>query len=461
MRKESKINRILIAAPASGSGKTLVTCCLLQLLKQRGEDVTSFKCGPDYIDPMFHDRVLGVGGGNLDTYFCGADRTAQILADCGHTHAVLEGVMGIYDGLGGLELRASGYDVASSTRTPILLVVNAKGTGRTLIPQLCGILKADTERLIKGILLNRVSEGFYLRLSAAVNEAVSEEGIDARVVGYLPEMKEVKLDSRHLGLFRPEEIPDIMEMIGTVAETLERCVDLPALFRIMEAAEPLMCEEAGETQEKTSPVRLAVAEDEAFCFYYRENLRLLERMGTVIVPFSPIHDEHLPEDIDGLYIGGGYPELYLPELAANISMREEIRQAVLSGLPSLAECGGFMYLHDTVEDAEGNAYPMVGAVQGNCRKTGRLQRFGYIELHALCSGRLAEALDGIRGHEFHYYDSTDCGADMKAVKAGDDREWKAMHVGEEHVWGFPHLFMESDPKFAECFTEVMRRGRKS
>ena len=193
MGKESRINRIMIAAPASGSGKTLVTCGLLQLLRQRGADVTAFKCGPDYIDPMFHDRVLGVGGGNLDTFFCSAERTAEILACCGHSHAVLEGVMGVYDGLGGLELKASSYDVALATRTPILLVVNAKGTGRTLIPQLCGILKADPEHLIKGILLNRVSEGFYRRLSAAVNESLSEEGYAARVVGYLSDLKEAKL----------------------------------------------------------------------------------------------------------------------------------------------------------------------------------------------------------------------------------------------------------------------------
>ena len=495
MGKESRINRIMIAAPASGSGKTLVTCGLLQLLRQRGADVTAFKCGPDYIDPMFHDRVLGVGGGNLDTFFCSAERTAEILAGCGHSHAVLEGVMGVYDGLGGLELQASSYDVALATRTPILLVVNAKGTGRTLIPQLCGILKADPEHLIKGILLNRVSEGFYRRLAAAVNESLSEECYAARVLGYLPDLKKAELDSRHLGLLRPEEIPELAEKVRTVAATLEQSMDLQAVLRIMEAAEPLKCGEQGESggsgMESTDSgeaqgesgcsgtesadivegqsakkaagkrvVRLAVARDEAFCFYYRENLRLLERMGTVIVPFSPIRDRHLPEDIDGLYIGGGYPELYLPELAANTSMREEIRQAIAAGIPSIAECGGFMYLHDTIEDADGNVYPMVGAVHGNCSRTGGLRRFGYIELQSSDSGGLREALNGLRGHEFHYYDSTDCGEDMKAVKAGDDREWKTMHVGEEHVWGFPHLFMESHPEFAEHFTEVMRHGRK-
>ena len=464
MSKVHTVNRILIAAPKSGSGKTLVTCGLLQLFLQKSLDVTSYKCGPDYIDPMFHDRVLGVSGGNLDTFFCNREKTAELLSGCGHSYAVLEGVMGIYDGLGGLELQASGYDVAAATRTPVLLVMDAGRSGRTLISLIRGILQDDSEHLIRGILLNRISEGFYGRLSAAVNEALSEEGYPARVIGYLPEMKEVKWDSRHLGLLRPEEIPGLLEMLHTVAETLERCCDISALLRIMESAENPAVEVAkevsGHSGEKSGDrlLRLAVAKDEAFCFYYRENLRLLERLGVTIVPFSPIHDAHLPEGIQGLYLGGGYPELFLPELSGNTSMREEIRQAIEGGLPSLAECGGFMYLHESIRDPEGREMPMAEVIPGSCRRMDRLQRFGYVTLLAEHAEGLADALSGMKGHEFHYYESTNCGTDICVVKAGDRKEWTAMHVGEDHVWGFPHLYLESCPAFAERFTEVMRNG---
>ena len=464
MSKVHTVNRILIAAPGSGCGKTLVTCGLLQLFLQRGLDVTSFKCGPDYIDPMFHDRILGVSGGNLDTFFCSRERTAELLSGCGHSHAVLEGVMGIYDGLGGLELQASGYDVAAATRTPVLLVVDARGSGRTLISLIRGILQDDSEHLIRGILLNRVSEGFYGRISSSLDEALSRDGYPARVIGYLPEMKEVKWDSRHLGLLRPEEIPGLRDMLALVAKTLERCCDISALLRIMESAEDPAVEEkredSGRCREKKGErrLRLAVAGDEAFCFYYRENLRLLEQLGVTIVPFSPIHDAHLPEGIQGLYLGGGYPELFLPELSGNTSMREEIRRAVKGGLPSLAECGGFMYLHESIRDVEGREMPMAGVIPGSCWKTDHLQRFGYVTLRAGHPGGPADALDGMRGHEFHYYESTNCGTDMRVVKAGDRREWTAMHVGEDHVWGFPHLYLESCPTFAKHFTEVMRSG---
>ena len=459
---EASVRRLLIAAPKSGSGKTLITCGLLQLLLQKGLDVTSFKCGPDYIDPMFHDRVLGVGGGNLDTFFSGREGTVRLLSDCGHSHAVLEGVMGIYDGLGGLQLTASCYEVAEATGTPILLVADGRGVGRTLISEILGILKDDTEHLIRGILLNRVSEGFYDRLRRALEEELRKQGYDIAVVGFLPTLKDVKLESRHLGLLRPEEIPGIREMLETVAGALERCADIPTILRIMESAEALPEREktASDPEQIGQGLRLAVARDEAFCFYYRENLRCLERLGVEIVSFSPLHDAALPEGIHGIYLGGGYPELYLRELSGNTSMREEIGERIRAGLPSIAECGGFMYLHQSISDEEGEPHPMVGVIPGSCRKTGRLQRFGYVELHTVKQGRLSEALEGMRGHEFHYYESTDCGADMLAVKAGDEREWHAMHAEGAHVWGFPHLFFDSCPGFAEHFTEVMRDGCK-
>ena len=468
--KHKKINRILFAAPRSGSGKTMFTCGFLNLLKKKGVDVTSYKCGPDYIDPMFHKKVLGIYGGNLDTFFCSHEKVAAILGGCEHEYAVIEGVMGIYDGIGGLSVTASGYDVATATKTPILLIIDAYGTGRTIISQIKGILADDGKKLIKGIILNKTSEGFYIRLKTAINDELSSCGYEARVWGYLPKLKDVSVDSRHLGLIRPDEIADIKEKIDTISDAIEKYCDVDEILKIMKNAETINSESAyiaesssdlsneadsvNQTNECQPLVTMAVAMDEAFCFYYKENLELLKRLGVKIVPFSPIHDEKLSEEIDGLYIGGGYPELYLKELSENESMRKSIRTAIENGIFSIAECGGFMYLNKSISDENGNNYEMVGVVDGECTKCDRLVRFGYIQLLN------PDGTDAIKGHEFHYYDSTLNGSDMVAVKAGDDKKWEVMHVGNDHIWGFPHMYFESNEAFVAKFVEEMRNGRK-
>ena len=457
-----RIKRILIAAPSSGSGKTIFTCGLLNLLKRQGRDVTGFKCGPDYIDPMFHDKVLGIGSGNLDTCFCTDAQVADTVAGCGHEYAVIEGVMGIYDGLGGLDLKASCYDVARASDTPVLLLVDARGAGRTIISVIRGILEDDSRGLIKGIILNKVSKGFYGRLSHCINEELSVAGFKARVLGHLPQLKDVKIESRHLGLMRPDETAGIREMLDKVADGIEEFCDVPAIMDIMENTEELksLADEAATVSTGSPVLKLAVAKDEAFCFYYRENLKLLESRGIELVFFSPMHDAQLPKDIAGIYLGGGYPELYLKELSENKTMIADIRNALEGGIPSVAECGGFMYLHEQISDDTGKAYDMAGLVKGSCEKKGGLQRFGYVGLSPAegRGGRLINALDGMKGHEFHYYDSTDCGCDMIVKKAGDDKSWMAMHISDRHVWGFPHMYFASCPGFVSEFAEVMRNG---
>ena len=481
--KRKYLNRILFAAPRSGSGKTMLTCGFLNLLKQKSMDVTSYKCGPDYIDPMFHKKVLGIYGGNLDTFFCSHEKVAGILGNCDHEYAVIEGVMGLYDGIGGLSVSGSGYDIATATKTPIILIIDAYGTGRTIISQIKGILADDSEKLIKGIILNKTSEGFFKRLKTAINDELKAGGYEARVLGFLPKLQGVNFDSRHLGLLRPEEIADIQGKIDIISRAIEDNCEVDGILEVMRSAEPLKCFQNGSVHTVTADLTLAVAMDEAFCFYYKENLELLQRLGVKIQPFSPIHDKKLPDDVDGLYIGGGYPELYLKELSDNEAMRSSIKEAIEGGLPSLAECGGFMYLNKSINDEAGVAYEMVGVVDGDCVKKERLVRFGYVQIlpgettgkvrlglspeKAVCNDVeitdqvvLKDALDGMKAHEFHYYDSTDNGTDMLAFKAGDDKTWEAMHVGENHVWGFPHLYYESNPLFAEKFVEVMRDGRK-
>ena len=441
-----KRNRIMIAALKSGSGKTTITCALLQALKDAGEQVVAYKCGPDYIDPMFHKKILDISSKNLDTFFTGEEETKQLFLQ-NHTpqdFAVLEGVMGLYDGLGGIRKEGSSYHLASITRTPILLVVDAKGMGRSVIAAIAGFLKYDKEHLIKGVLLNRMSKGYYETL-----KPVMEEELHIEVVGYFPEQKELQLESRHLGLKLPDEIADIKQQLKQTADELQKTVSLSAITKIAQSAEALdngLRAAAPTIMGKEHPV-IAVAKDEAFCFYYEDNLRLLEEAGAELAFFSPIHDSALPVGCDALLLGGGYPELYAAQLSANSSMLCEIRRAIQGGMPVVAECGGFMYLHTSLETRDGKAYPMAGVLDAKCYDTGKLVRFGYIELSEKEPAFLPEN-GHIRGHEFHYFDSEANGTDCVALKPVTGRTYACVNKNARWFIGFPHLYYPSNPAFA-------------
>lgn len=496
--------RIMTAAVSSGSGKTLITCGLLSFLKNRGLDVSSFKCGPDYIDPMFHRRVLGIPGGNLDTFFAGEKEIRSLAAGRADNdrdgYAVIEGVMGIYDGITAASERgASGpgaagscYELAKITETPVVLVVNARGMGQTMISVIRGILADDKECLIRGIILNRISPHYYEQikplLESALDEISSRRGVSAELLGGIPSSDNIRLESRHLGLMMPHEIEDIREQIKEAEGLIAENLDTDRLLELMSEAgplqtednaeeshgchsEPLCCEapvkgrqssgEAGRTG-SDAPV-LAVARDEAFCFYYEENLRMLERSGIRIKEFSPLHDRCLPGDADGVLLGGGYPELYADALSGNTGMRASVRDAIRRGMPSLAECGGFMYLLEMLEDSEGNIRPMAGVLRGTALNKGRLGRFGYITLQERAKSCAAETLIKglcIKGHEFHYFDSDNNGSDAVAVKPGSGRSWECMHAGPGHLWGYPHLYYPSCPELVERFRKRMLDYRK-
>ena len=454
--------RILIAAPESGSGKTIITCGLLQLLKERGLDVMSCKCGPDYIDPMFHRTVIGVPGSNLDTFFSSDEEIRSILADSGHDTAVIEGVMGIYDGITGTSGKGSCYDVAAATDTPVLLVVSVKGMGQTMLSVIRGILADDRRCLIRGVVLNRISERYYAEISPLMKKmlaGISEErGVSAELIGGIPDSREIRLGSRHLGLMMPGEIGDLKDQVSACAKLLSDHLDIPRLLELMDMAGDLP---DAETMTPACPenqpqeLTLAVARDEAFCFYYEENIRLLEKSGIKMIGFSPIHDVHIPEEADGILLGGGYPELYAEELSRNTSMMESIRRLIRSGMPSIAECGGFMILLDMLKDKEGREYPMAGVIRGSSHYTGKLSRFGYVTV----TGK--EAPDSllcglsVRGHEFHYFDSDANGSDAEAVKPGSGRHWECIHAGRDHIWGYPHLYYPSCPELAARLRSAM------
>ncbi len=460
------VPRLMIAAPGSGSGKTWLTLALLRCARDAGRNVASCKCGPDYIDPMFHRRVLGVDCANLDTFFTGEEETRRILSAFaqGKEGVLMEGVMGIFDGVGGVGPEGSSYHLAEVTGTPVVLVADVHGMGRSMIPLLRGFLEADEKRLIRGVILNRISPSFY-----AVMEPLLKKELRAPVLGYLPQDPAFSLPSRHLGLFLPEEIQDLEERIGRASAQIRKSVDLPALKEIAESAAALEkadeksanaagwgnADEKSAIVQKKAPLMLVVARDEAFCFYYRENLEALKRQGIVLRCFSPLHDDTLPKGAAGLLLGGGYPELYAEALSRNESMRRSIRGALENGLPSLAECGGFLYLHDALETRDKRSFPMAGVIRGRGYDCGRPVRFGYLQASARRPGLLLPPELAIRGHEFHYYESSNAGDALTAAAPASGRQNPFGHAGPSHLWGFPHFYYPSQPSFAARFAEAM------
>lgn len=457
-----KINRFMIAAPKSGSGKTMITCALLQLLKDSGKNVLSYKCGPDYIDPMFHKKVLGVPSKNLDTFFTDEKTTVQLFLDerADGDFAVLEGVMGLYDGLGGIYEQGSSYHLAKVTQTPIILVVDAKGMGKSVLALIAGFLQYDTHHLIKGVLLNRMSKGYY-----DIIKPLIEKELSVKVVGYFPEQKDIGLSSRHLGLVMPDELSDIKKKFNETADRLKKTIDMDLFMDIAAEADEigdsgsadkdkrqtLKNAELMRPQDQNNTVNIAVAMDEAFCFYYEDNLRMLEKCGAQLLYFSPLHDTSLPKDCDAMLLGGGYPELYAKELSKNISMRKSIKTTFEAGLPTVAECGGFMYLHTYIHN-QNCVFDMAGALDGECHFKGKLVRFGYIELEEKHSNFLPPD-EKIRAHEFHYYDSTDNGTDCIATKPATGRKYDCV-ISRDNYWlGFPHIYYPSNPHFAENFVK--------
>jgi cobyrinic acid a,c-diamide synthase len=434
------MKRILIAGTHSGCGKTTLTCALLSALKRRGLRVAAFKCGPDYIDPMFHREAIGVPSRNLDPFFCTpAQLRAQLDTDA--DVAVLEGVMGYYDGVGA-DGHCSTYDVAKSTDTPTVLVVHARGACTSLGAVIRGFKAYRDPSHIVGVIFNNATEATYPMLKTVAEK----EGVAP--LGFLPSIKDFAIESRHLGLKTPHEIEDIQSKLAKLGELAEKRIDIETLLELSAESASNDKNARGPQPSRGKPkrCRVAVARDKAFCFLYPENIELLEEAGAEIAYFSPLSDRALPPAVNGLYLCGGYPELYPEELSANRSMRASIRQAIDAGLPTIAECGGFLYLHRTID-----AVPTVGVIDGDAFKTERLQHFGYVLLTAERDNLLCRKGEQIRSHEFHYYTGTANGADFTAQKPFGERSWPCVHASETLWAGFPHLYFPANPVFAENF----------
>lgn len=431
--------QFLLAAPRSGSGKTTMTCALLMALKRRGCAPCAFKSGPDYIDPMFHRAVLGVESRSLDLFFSAPETVRALYAKgaAGHGAAVCEGAMGFYDGLGGVSDRASAWHLADTLGLPVLLVVEPKGQSLTLAAELNGLVNFRTPSHIAGILLNNCTARMHALLAPMLEK---ETGLP--VLGFLPKLPEAVIGSRHLGLYTAAEVENLQQKLALLADAAEEHIDWPRLLALCEKEPPAL-----PVQPETPParVRIAVAQDEAFCFTYAETLEAFRDAGAEVVFFSPLRDTALPENIGGLYLPGGYPELHARELSENTSLLREIKQKIESGLPTAAECGGFLYLGQSLTDAEGQSWPMAGVLPGEAKDAGRLVRFGYAALSADSDSLLFRAGESFPIHEFHHWDSTANGVALAAKKPVGGAEWRCGFVNEHFYAGFPHLYWAGTP----------------
>ena len=448
------MDRIMISGVSSGCGKTTVVCAVLQALVNRGLKTGAFKCGPDYIDPMFHSRIIGAKSANLDLHFFSENTLRYLLAKnaAGCDMSVIEGAMGYYDGAGLTSWKTSAYEIARLTETPVVLVVNARGAALSVLAVIEGFLRFRPESGIRGVILNQCTAMTYVSLSAAI-----EERFGIRCFGFLPKMDECALESRHLGLVTAAEIQNLREKMQALAAQAEKTLDIDALLALGHEAPPLRY--APIVLPRKEKIRLAVARDKAFCFYYEDSLDAVREMGGEIVPFSPLGESALPEEIDGLYLGGGYPELYAAALSENASMRASVRDALARGVPCIAECGGFMYLTEAIGEM-----PMVGALPGTCFDTGKLTRFGYVTLRAKSDNLLCRAGGEIAAHEFHHWDCT-CPGDAFTAEKPTGRRWECAVSSGALYAGYPHFHFYSNPEFLysfydACIKEKHRHDRK-
>lgn len=387
---------IIIAGERSGVGKTTVTLALLAALRQRGQSVQSFKVGPDYIDPMFHGYLTGRPCRNLDPVLTSETYVQQ----CFSCHAqttectLIEGVMGLFDGASGKDDTASTAHVARVLNVPVVLVLNCSSTSRSVAAIAHGYRTFDPRIQVVGVVLNRVGSDRHLEL---LTQAL--EPLNLPILGVLRRQDDITLPDRHLGLIPTAELKDLDAVVQRLAYLGEQCFDWGRLLPLLSTRPPASLK-TSVAQESNTQVRLAIAQDEAFSFYYADNLDLLQQLGAELVPWSPIRDRTLPENIQGLYFGGGFPEIFAEALAENKPAKQAVTAAIQAGTPTYAECGGLMYLCDRIIDFQERPYEMTGIFSATAVMGTRLT-LGYRQATALQDSCLVKKGDRLWGHEFH------------------------------------------------------------
>lgn len=450
------IKPILVAAPSSGCGKTTLTLGLLAALRRRGLVVAPFKVGPDFIDPGHHRAACGRVSRNLDSWMCSEAQVAQIFGRgcAGAQIALIEGVMGLFDGARGDTDSGSSAEIARMLGASVVLVVDARAQARSAAALVQGFVRFDPRLEFAGVIFNRVgSEGHAQILRQTLD---SVPGMPP-LLGCLPRQEELGLPERHLGLVTAEDLGGDENRFESLADWVERHLDLDALIAAHATSAPAPFIEDSTPQAGEKQVRIAVARDAAFCFYYPENLEWLQRAGAELVFFSPLAGEGLPEGIDGLYLGGGYPELHAEALFANAAFFTEIRKQAAQGLPVYAECGGFMALAQGIDGT-----PMAGVFPVQARMFPKRRALGYREVTLVADGLLGPAGTVVRGHEFHYSDM-DMPAGVERIysltrRAAEPAGQEGYRIGNV-LGSYVHLHFGSNPRVAENFVRFCRQKK--
>jgi cobyrinic acid a,c-diamide synthase len=444
--------RLLIAGTHSGVGKTSIVIAILGALRRRGMPVQGFKVGPDFIDPMYHREVTGAPSYNLDGWLMGREgvRCAFTRVAPMNEVSIIEGVMGLFDG------RATGpegssAEVAAIVQAPILLVVDVGGMSRSAAAIVQGYAQFDPTVRVAGVVLNRVGgERHYHLVKTAI-----EEQAGVPVWGYLPWDDELVLPERHLGLVPVGEDVAFQKVCQALAATADRTIDLPAIVATAQAAPALEIDRDAGLPVPEIRARVGVARDAAFNFYYEANLRWLRRWGAELVECSPLDDPRLPADVDGLYFGGGFPEVFAKGLAENRSFIAALRRARQAGMPIYAECGGLMYLVEAIQDSAGVCHPMVGLLPGICRLTDRLQNFGYKEVLSLRASVLGPPGLRTRGHEFHYsvWEGRPQGTSLYRTRSSHGDEQEEGYSVANLTASYVHLHFDACPQVARSLVD--------
>ena len=456
------IPRLLISATGSGAGKTTATIALMGALRARGMRVAAFKCGPDYLDPTYHRRAAGVSSHNLDGWMM--DR-ASVLATFaraaeGADIAVIEGMMGLFDGAEPASDEGSSAEIAKWLAAPVLLVVDTSGMARTVAAVAHGFSHFDPRLKLAGLVCNRVGSRGHLELLRAASAEVP-------VLGGFPSEARFAFPERHLGLLSADNTSVAQPLFDAWADLAEQWLDLDAIVAIARSAPPLSGLEAAELWPLNGAAaprcRIGVAWDDAFHFYYEDNLRRLEAAGAELVRFAPTRETRLPE-VDGLYFGGGYPEAHAAELSGNRAMIAAIRGFARSAAPIYAECGGLMYLSEGIRTLEGRSWPMVGLVAGEAVMSERLQALGYVEVETTRESILGPAGMRMRGHQFRYSTLMPTPERVERVYAVRPRWGEPLVEGYRSgsvLASYVHIHWASNPKASEGFVNSCAAWRES
>lgn len=465
------IPRIMIAGTHSGSGKTTIATGVMAALTKRGYRVQPYKVGPDYIDPSYHNIATGSISRNLDTWMLDEKTMRDLFVHSASKAdiAVIEGVMGLFDGASGINDTGSPAQVAKLLECPVVLVIDVQSMARSAAAVVLGFQKMDPQVKIAGVILNRVGSDRHLQL---VSEAIAAY-CDVPVIGFVRKQANLALPSRHLGLVPTAEGGELFDRIGVIADNIAEGINFDLLAGIAQNVdnfEPsgksvdIMTEQLTGEGDGAANVRVAIARDEAFSFYYQDGLEVLTSLGVELVPFSPLHDKKLPDDIDGIYIGGGFPEVFASQLAENISLREAVKRYGQENTPIYAECGGLMYLTAAIRDFDGHEYPMAGLVPAKCIMEKKLVGMGYVTVEHLSENLLGPEGYTYRGHEFHY-------SRLEPTAKEFNRAFKLTRnkTGESFCEGYMqnnilatyvHLHFASDPGLAQNFAAKCRKYKE-